>query len=269
MKAKKARVIAIANHKGGCGKTTTSVNLAYEFGRAGLSVLLIDLDTQANASLHIGKKHPSEVSITAAELLTGNPELLPQAIEEETHFPNVALIYGGLGLERAEDNLRDTAPRPSEELKSKIAPLMEGFYDVVIIDCPPSLKHLTSNGLTAADYVIIPIESGSQYGLYGMSDLLRHIERIKRINPSLSVLGGLLVRHDERQSVCKTIQAQAAAQIGKLFETKIPSSTNVNKSAVMNLSVHGVDRSSKVAREFRALAQEVGKAIGFRIKGSE
>lgn len=266
MKKKRAVVVAVANHKGGCGKTTTSVNLAAEFGRAGLAVLLIDLDTQANASLHIGKKHPSEVSITSAELLTGDPELLPQAIEEDTYFPGVSLIYGSLNLERAEDTLRDTAPRPSEELKIKISPLMEGFYDVVLIDCPPSLKHLTSNGLAAADYVLIPIESGSQYGLYGISDLLRHIERIKKINPDLKTLGGLLLKHDERFSVCHTIQAQALSQIGKLMDTKIPSSTNVNKAAAMNASVHTVDRSSKISREFRALAQEVGKLVGLKLK---
>lgn len=266
MKKVKAKVFAIANHKGGAGKTTTAVNIAAEFGRAGETVLLIDLDTQANASLHVGKRHPSEVPVTAAELLIGDSELLPQSIEQETNFPGVSLIYGGLALERAEERLRDTAPRPSEELKIKIAPLLEDFFSVVIIDCPPSLKLLTSNALAAADYVIIPVESGSIYGLYGMSDLLRHIERIKKINPNLITLGGLLLRHDERQNVCKVIASSAKNQVGALFETKIPNSTKVNQAAAASMSVHSVDRTAKVARAFRELAREIAERTGLNLQ---
>lgn len=256
----KAKIIAIANHKGGCGKTTTSVNLASELGRSGHSVLLIDMDPQANASLHIGLKHPSEVPISCAELLLGDIELLPQSIQEETTLKNVSLIGGSLNLGYAEDKLREDAPRPSEELAQKISPLVN-FFDVIIIDCPPSLKLLSGNALAAATHVIVPIESGSQYGLYGVSDLMKHIEKIKRINPGLTLLGGLLIRHDRRLTVCKLIEGAAEKQLGKLMPNKIPSTTKVNQAVILKQSIFDVDHSSKVARAFYELAKTVSERL--------
>ncbi|OWY38941.1 partitioning protein [Xenophilus sp. AP218F] len=254
------QVIAVANHKGGCGKTTTVVNLAAEFARMGLSVLVVDMDPQANASLHLGKKHPSEVPVTSAELLLAEVEKLPSAIYEDNHIPGVGLIYGSLQLGKAEDELKDETPRPSEELRQKLAPLM-GLYDVILIDCPPSLKLLTSNALAASSQLIIPIESGSQYGLYGVTDLLRHVQRIRRINPQLELLGALLVKHDERQTVCRLIEGAAREQIGKLLPVRIPTSTRVNQAAMAQTSLHSLDRSAKVAREFRALAQLIATQL--------
>ena len=263
-----AKIIAIANHKGGCGKTTTSVNLAGELGRAGHTVLLIDMDPQANASLHIGLNHPSEVPISVAELLLGDLEILPQAIQEETTLKNVSLIGGSLKLGYTEDKLKEDATRPSEELAHKISPLVD-FFDVIIIDCPPSLKLLSSNALATATHVIIPIESGSQYGLYGVSDLIRHIEKIKRINPSLVLLGGLLIRHDRRLTVCKLIEGAAEKQLGQLLPVKIPSSTKVNQAVILRQSIFDVDHSSKVARAFYELAQYVIKTLELTLELNE
>ena len=254
------KIIAVANHKGGCGKTTTSVNLAAELGRRGHSVILIDMDPQANASLHIGYVHPSETPVGLAELLLGDLDLLPQAIQEETTLPNVSLISGSLELGYVEDRLREDAPRPSEELAQKLSPLV-GLYDVIIIDCPPSLKLLSSNALAAATHVIIPIESGSQYGLYGVSDLIRHIDKIKRINPSLELLGALLVRHDPRLTVCKLIEAAAEEQLGQLLSTRIPSTTKVNQSVILKQSLSGIDARSKIAVAFRALAEDIATTL--------
>lgn len=261
---KDTKVIAIANHKGGCGKTTTAVNLSAELARLGLSVLVIDLDPQANASLHIGKKHPSEMPVTIADLLLSEPEKLPQAIDDETHFDGVSLIYGSLNLGVAEDKLKEEAPRPSEELRDKIQPLM-GLYDVIVIDCPPSIKLLTSNALAAATHLIVPIESGSQYGMYGVTDLLKHLQKIRRINPNLQLLGALLIRHDERQTVCKLIEGAAKEQIGRLIPIKIPTSTKVNQAAMAQTSIQKIDRTAKVAREFRKLAVYVSQELGLNL----
>jgi chromosome partitioning protein len=260
MSEKKTVVIAVANHKGGCGKTTTVINLSAELAKMGLSVLVIDLDPQANASLHIGKKHPSEVAVTCAELLLSEVEKLPLAIHSDTNIEGVSLMYGSLALGKTEDELKDNAPRPSEELRDKIRPL-HGIFDVILIDCPPSLKLLTSNALAAATHLIVPVESGSQYGMYGVTDLMKLVEKIHRINPGLELIGALLIRHDERQTVCKLIEASAKNQIGKLIEVRIPTSTKVNQSAIAQMSLHALDRTSKVAREFRRLAEIIAKQL--------
>lgn len=251
-----AKIIAVANHKGGCGKTTTVVHLASELANLGKKVLVIDLDPQANASLHIGLKHPSEVGVTTAELLVGDVSLLTDALEEDTNFDNVSLIYGSLNLGKTEDQLKEDAPRPSEELTTKLK-LLKDLYDFILIDCPPSLKLLTSNALASSTHVIIPIESGSQYGLYGVTDLLNHLEKIKRINPELQLLGALLIKHDERQNVCKLIRDEAFKQVGYIMETTIPQSTKVNQAAIMQQSLLKLDKSGKVRKAFESLAKEV------------
>ena len=260
MSEKNTVVIAVANHKGGCGKTTTVINLSAELAKMGLSVLVIDLDPQANASLHIGKKHPSEVAVTCAELLLSEVEKLPLAIHSDTNIEGVSLMYGSLALGKTEDELKDSAPRPSEELRDKIRPL-HGIFDVILIDCPPSLKLLTSNALAAATHLIVPVESGSQYGMYGVTDLMKLVEKIHRINPGLELIGALLIRHDERQTVCKLIEASAKNQIGELIEVRIPTSTKVNQSAIAQMSLHSLDRTSKVAREFKRLAEIIAKQL--------
>lgn len=265
MAAIQTKVIAVTNHKGGCGKTTTVVNLAAEFSRAGLSVLVVDLDPQANASLHIGKKHPSEVPVTCAELLLSETDKILLAIDDDTNLPGVSLIYGSLALGKSEDELRDETPRPTEELANKLRPTF-GIYDVILIDCPPSLKLLTSNALAAATHYLIPVESGSQYGLYGVADLLRHVSRVKTVNPNLSLLGALLIKHDERQTVCKLIENAAQEQIGKLIPIRVSTSTKVQQAAFGKVSIHSIDRTAKVAREFRQVAQWVGKEVGLKLK---
>lgn len=251
-----AKIIAVANHKGGCGKTTTVVHLASELAAMSHRVLVIDLDPQANSSLHIGIQHPSEVSVTTAELLLGDITLLTEALQEETQIENVSLIYGSLSLGKAEDQLKEEAPRPSEELTIKLE-LLKDLYDFILIDCPPSLKLLTSNALASATHVIIPIESGSQYGLYGVTDLLNHLEKIKRINPQLKLLGALLLRHDERQNVCKLIRDEAIQQVGQILDTTIPQSTKVNQAAILQQPLYKLDKNSKVRKAFEKLALEV------------
>ncbi|MDR8877552.1 ParA family protein [Burkholderia multivorans] len=265
---KQTKVFAITNHKGGVGKTTTTINLADGFASAGLNVLVVDMDPQANVSLHLGKEHPSKVAVTSAELLLGSVDILPRAVHEDTHIDGVSLIYGSLGLGKAEDELKDQTPRPSEELRMKLEPA-DGIYDVILIDCPPSLKLLTSNAMAAATHIIVPVESGSQYGLYGADDLLKHIEKIKRINPTLKLLGALLLKHDERQTVCKMLESTALKTFGEILPVKISTSTKVNQAAVMQQSLHALDRSSKVAREYRQLSSALIKMLGLKAKVGE
>lgn len=261
-------VIAVANHKGGVGKTTTVVNLAFEFSKIVESVCVIDMDPQANATIHIGKRHPAEITVGAFELMTGDMSQLTPAIIHDTRFENVSLIAGSLQLGRVEHELKDTTPRPSEELRRKINPLL-GVYDVILIDCPPSLTLLTSNALAAATHYIVPIKSGEDYGHYGVSDLLTLIKKILIVNPDLKCLGALLLSHDERENVCK-IQANTTEKlVGSVLPVKISRSTKVMQAQVLKQSLHQIDRTSKLAREYRALATHLADTLGMQSVGVE
>lgn len=263
MKQKNTRIITIANHKGGCGKTATVVHLAAELAQLELSVLVIDLDPQGNASTHIGKKHPSEIEVTIKDLLLGGYTKLVEAIQEETCIKGVHLISSSLSLTTEEDKIKDNEPRPMEVLGRIIRPLV-GVYDVILIDTPPSLRTLTGNALSCATDYIIPVFSGSQYGMYGVLDLQAYIEKIKYINPELHLLGALLIRHDERQLMCRAIKEAAKEQIGKVIPIEISSSNNIDKAAALKVSVREVDPTARIARKFRQLAMWTAKEIGLK-----
>lgn len=262
MSAKLCPIIAITNHKGGVGKTTTTVNLAAEFGRMGLNVLVVDIDPQSNASLHIGKVHPSMVTLHCGHLLeSDDPNVIINVVTADTKFEGVSLICASLALDRLESRLPDLSPRPNEELKAKLANYRD-LFDVILIDCPPSLRPLTNNALAAATHLIIPIESGSQYGMYGATDLMERVHQMMKINPGLVNLGGLLIRHDKRQNVCTFVEKEARKLLGGLLPVTISTSTKVNQSAIAGASISEVDRTSKPAREYRLLAASLAKTLG-------
>lgn len=270
---KSARVIAIANHKGGCGKTATTVHLSAELAKLGMRVLVIDLDPQENASTHIGLKHPSEIDISIRDLIIPNfdqptltsadkEELIKQAIHTKTHFDGVSLIYSSLRLTIDKDRIREKEPRPMEVLKEVIDKVKYDF-DVILLDTPPSLEILTSNALACATDYIVPIFSGSQYGMYGVVELQRYIDSLKRINPQLNLLGALLVRHDERQLMCRNIRDELEIALGKVIPITIPSSAKIDQAAKLHLTISDIDTQSSIARQFRELAKWTAKEIGF------
>lgn len=263
MQTTNTKIITIANHKGGCGKTATVVHLAAELAQLELSVLVIDLDPQGNASTHIGKKHPSEIEVTVKDLLLGGYTKLVESIQEDTCIKGVHLISSSLSLTTEEDKIKDNEPRPLEVLNRIIRPLI-GVYDVILIDTPPSLRTLTGNALSCATDYIIPVFSGSQYGMYGVLDLQAYIEKIKYINPELNLLGALLIRHDERQLMCRAIKEAAKEQIGKVIPIEISSSNNIDKAAALKVSVREVDPTARIARKFRQLAMWTAKETGLK-----
>lgn len=257
----KSIVLAIANHKGGVGKTTSAINIADNLADMGYLVLVIDLDPQFNASNHIGKEHPARITHTCYEMLT-NPRIsIESFLYEDTNIDNVALIYGSIQLENADDILRQEFPRPNEVLKQRIEPLL-GVFDFIIIDCPPSLKQLTMNGLAAATHYLVPVESGSPYGVYGLSDLKNRVERIQTINPGLEFLGALLVRHDERQINCRLTKESAEQLFGKIVPVTISTTSKVNQSAAVNMSIRHLDRNNKVSKQYRDLAEYIVQVTG-------
>lgn len=256
MSEPQTKIIAIANHKGGCGKTSTVVHLASELAQLDLNVLVIDLDPQGNSSTHIGKKHPSEIEVSIKNLLLGEYDKLAEAVQEDTCIKGVSLISSSLSLTTEEDKIKDNEPRPMEVLGRVIKPLI-GIYDVILIDTPPSLRTLTANALACATHYIIPVFSGSQYGMYGVLDLEAYIQKIKYINPNLTLLGALLIRHDERQLMCRAIKESAHDQIGRVIPIEITSSSNVDKAAALKVSLREVDATARIARKFRQLAMWV------------
>lgn len=136
-------------------------------------------------------------------------------------------------------------------------------FDVILLDTPPSLEILTSNALACATDYIVPIFSGSQYGMYGVVELQRYIDSLKRINPELNLLGALLVRHDERQLMCRNIRDELEIALGKVIPITIPSSAKIDQAAKLHLTISDIDTQSSIARQFRELAKWTAKEIGF------
>lgn len=262
------QIIAVANHKGSCGKTTTVVNLAAEFTKLGMKVLVIDLDPQENASIHIGLNHPSEIDVSIRNLLVrehnlglGLDEFIDKAIKP-THFTGMDLIYGSLSLTIDKDKIKDKEVRPYEVLKN-ITNKLKDRYDVIFIDTPPSLEVLTSNALAAATDYIVPLISGNPYGLYGVNEPQNYIELLRQINPELNLLGGLLLRHDERQILCKMNKDDFENLLGKVIPVHILHSVKIDQAATLNTNVSSLDTGSTVARKHRELAEYLATQIGF------
>lgn len=252
------RIIAIANHKGGVGKTTTTINVADGLAQQGNWVLVVDLDPQNNASQHIGKTHPARVSYNATELLSNHKADIRSFIHEDTSIDGVHLIYGSISLENVDEIIRNEYPRPVEVLKERLKPLI-GLYDYIIIDCPPSLKLLTQNAIAAATHYIVPVESGAPYAINGLDDLKMRVEKVKLVNHDLKFLGALLIKHDERQIMCRENESDAVQLFGKLIPVKISTTTKVNQSAALGVSVRMAERNNKVTKQYQELAQYINE----------
>lgn len=263
-----ATVIAVANHKGGVAKTTCVINLADVFSRAGLRVLVIDVDPQSNATQALlSDTHGQVADPSVRELLISNDlSMALRVVREDTTIDGVHLIPANVKLVGIEESLRNNFT-PASVLRDRIRCLVEktDIYDIVLIDTPPALSLMTANALTAAHHVLIPIESGNRFALYGLDDLDSYIARIRPINPGLNVLGAVLTKHDGRRTVCQVTE-QASREAYFVFDSTISNATAVQKSQVYGKSALQFDRRAPVSREFVKLGSQILERIGISVK---
>jgi ATPases involved in chromosome partitioning len=259
-----ARIIAIANQKGGVGKTTTAVNLAAALAGAGKRVLLVDLDSQGNATMGSGVDK-RELSASTYDLLLGEASVVQVRVTTGEGFD---LLPGNIDLTAAEIQLMSQDAR-EQRLKTALAPVV-GQYDYILIDCPPALGLLTLNALAAADSVIVPMQC-EYYALEGLSALVETIEALRStLNPVLEIEGVLRTMFDVRNNLANAVSAELTAHFGdKVFRTIVPRNVRLAEAPSHGQSILGYDRSSRGGVAYVGLAGEVIRRNAQRNKAAK
>jgi chromosome partitioning protein len=247
-----ARIIAIANQKGGVGKTTTAVNLAASLAAAPKRVLLVDLDSQGNATMGSGVDK-REVAASTCDLLLGEATAVEVRVTTPEGFD---LLPGNIDLTAAEIQLMDQSER-EQRLKRALAPVRDE-YDFILIDCPPSLNLLTLNGLCAAHGVIVPMQC-EYFALEGLTDLVNTIKQVHaNLNKNLQIVNLVRVMFDPRITLQQQVSEQLKSHFGdKVFDTVIP--RNVRLAEAPSYGLPGVvfDPSARGSQAFVAFASEL------------
>jgi len=254
------RVIAIANQKGGVGKTTTTVNLGAALAELGFRVLVLDLDPQGNATTGLGL-NPRDVEGSVYDVLLSDATL--NDIIEPTNLKNLFVAPATIDLAGAEIEL---VPVMSRELRLKKAiDAVRDDYDIVMIDCPPSLGLLTVNGLAASDDVIVPIQC-EYYALEGLGQLLRNVGLVQaNLNPSLDVRGIVLTMYDARTKLADQVVSEVRAYFGeKVYETVVPRTVRLSEAPSFGQPIIVFDPTSRGAKAYRDLAKEVSRGASRR-----
>ena len=258
----RARIVAVANQKGGVGKTTTAINLATALAAAGHRVLVIDLDAQGNASTGLGIERKVR-ALTSYEVILGEAELENAVVS--TDIPGLFIVPASQDLAGAD--LDFIARERREFLLSRAIRSRVGEYDEVLVDCPPSLNLLTINALVAADSVLVPLQC-EFYALEGLSQLMRTVERVQRaLNPRLDLQGVVLTMYDQRNNLCDLVAADVRGHLGaKVFETMIPRNVRIAEAPSHGKPVLIYDHGCAGSQAYIRLAAEVLRRTGTAVR---
>jgi len=252
------QVIAVVNQKGGVGKTTTSVNLAVYLAALGKFVLLIDLDSQANATSGLGIAHV-DLDKGIYEVLSGEcafKDVVLNTVHEGLRIAPATVALAGAGVELVNTENRESHLRRSlDEVR--------GHYDYIIIDCPPSLGLLTINGLVASDKVLIPVQA-EYYALEGLGQLISTINLVKdNIRPELDILGAVITMFDARNKLSGEVMSELYKFFpNKIFRSVIPRSVRLAEAPSYGKSILHYDKESKGAKAYERLARELVEMEG-------
>ena len=255
------KTIAVANQKGGVGKTTTVVNLAACMAEKGVKVLLIDMDAQGNATTGCGIRK-KDLQKSSYDLLTDENVKLSDLVIK-TPYHNLWIVPSTMDLAGAELELAEAQGRAKRLENALKTAETENLFDFILIDCPPSLGLVTINALTAADTVLIPIQC-EFFALEGLSQLTNTVKQVKKVyNPQLDIEGVLITMFDGRLNLTMQVLAEVKKYFAsKTFKTVIPRNVRISEAPSHGKPINYYDRGSKGAKAYAELAEEILKYNG-------